>query len=93
MADGQNALLKGSNCLGSHLIPAHFGRREFNNIIRRSLCDVLQRFLSEKSLMSRNHERSGEIHHSRSQFLCEPLQTLISVRPLMAHHLHVHRYR
>jgi hypothetical protein len=66
MADGQNALLKGSNCLGSHLIPAHFGRREFNNVIRRSLCDVLQRFLSEKSLMSRNHERSGEIHRRKN---------------------------
>jgi hypothetical protein len=37
--------------------------------------------------------RLVEIHSRQSQFLREPLQALISVRPLMAHHLHVHRYR
>ena len=52
----QSERLEGANCLGSHRISAHFGRREINNIIDRSLCDVLQRFLGEKSLMSRNHD-------------------------------------
>ncbi len=52
----QSERLEGANCLGSHRISAHFGRREIDNIIDRSLCDVLQRFLGEKSLMSRNHD-------------------------------------
>ena len=32
----QTERLEGANCLGSHRISAHFGRREINNIIDRS---------------------------------------------------------
>jgi len=35
---------------------AHSGRREFDNIIDRSLGDVLQRFPSKKSLMAGDHQ-------------------------------------
>jgi len=79
----RHALRMAASRDGAYLLPQKIERWS-NKAVTRSKTQCCRSKLQNRRL--------GEIDSARNQFLFQPLYALISIRPLMPHHLHVHRY-